>query len=133
MTRKDYILIAEVLRDTRSIALAGPGFAHKSNPGEVRGIDNVAAVMACKLQDANPAFDPAHFLAVVRGEKELTSKPLAVKGLNSFRYLGAFGYVMIGAKNVFDAIQEAERSIEGKADVTKLEVWNGKAYEKLKA
>ena len=76
MTRKDYLLIAEVLRDTRSIALAGPGFAHKSNPDEVRGIDNIAAVMACKLQDDNPRFDRAHFLAVVRGEKELTSKPI---------------------------------------------------------
>ncbi|HET7150860.1 MAG TPA: hypothetical protein VFI60_05580 [Candidatus Acidoferrum sp.] len=75
MTRKDYILIAEALRDTRSIALAGPGFAHTSNPNEARGIDNVAAVLACRLQDDNPNFSREHFLAVVRGEKELNSKP----------------------------------------------------------
>jgi len=75
VTRKDYVLVAEALRVSREIALAGPGFAHKPNLDEARGIEDAAAAIANRMLGQNPAFDRAHFLAVVRGEKELTSKP----------------------------------------------------------
>jgi hypothetical protein len=72
MTRKDCILIAEVLRwarendiDKEILEEEGPAVA-------------IAARLADRLQDDNSRFDRDHFLAVVRGEKDLNSRP--VKG-----------------------------------------------------
>ena len=57
----------------------------------------------------------------------LSSMPLAAYGYTSYRYRGIYGWVMIGAKDVDDALREASRSV----DVVvrdRLEVWDGSKY-----
>lgn len=52
-------------------------------------------------------------------------KPLAAKGLISYRYPGTFSYGMIGAKDDNDALREAKRM--GFCDIPtmdKLEIWD---------
>jgi hypothetical protein len=66
MTRKDYILIASALRDARKRAVM---------PGEKDGIDYAAMTVANHLHLENPRFNQPHFIAVVRGEKDLNSRP----------------------------------------------------------
>lgn len=57
------------------------------------------------------------------------NKPLAAAGLTSYRYKGHYGWIMIGAKNALDAINEARRSMEGGVvSPERLQVWNGKEY-----
>ena len=58
----------------------------------------------------------------------VTDRPLAQAGLTSYRYKRRFGWVMIGARDPIDALKEAERSIEGPADISNLEVWDGASY-----
>ncbi len=67
MTRKDYILIAREL--SHSYRCAGV-----STPA-TEAIMHVARNIAHQLKDDNPRFDFHHFLAVVRGEKALESRP----------------------------------------------------------
>ena len=56
-------------------------------------------------------------------------RPCASKGLTSYRYLGKFGWIMIGATDTADAIREANRSLETpSAEIGRLEVWNGSRY-----
>jgi len=79
MTRKDYIAIAEALRFAKDNAVAavrenGPDAVASLN-AVVRGINGTAEYIANAMQDDNPRFDREHFLAVVRGERELTSRP----------------------------------------------------------
>lgn len=60
---------------------------------------------------------------------DVTNKPLAYKGLTSYRYKGNYGWIMIGAKDTKDALNEANRSLShGKASVEKLQVWDGSQY-----
>lgn len=80
MTRKDYILIAKTLKNhaifidhdediiprTYSSLLIG-----QRNIGVMRAAEALAYAMA----EDNPRFDSEHFLSVVRGEKELNSRP----------------------------------------------------------
>lgn len=75
MTRKDYIRIADGLnsgyREARSqydSPIHGDCVASKA-------VINTAELIALRLADDNPRFNRDHFLAVVRGEKELTSRP----------------------------------------------------------
>lgn len=49
---------------------------------------------------------------------EICDAPLAVPGLQSYRYRGRFGWVMIGAKSDEEALREVSRG--------NLEVWRGK-------
>lgn len=57
------------------------------------------------------------------------NRPLAAPGLTSYRYRnGAFGFVMIGAKDHSDALREAARSITGEPSRDRLEIWNGAQY-----
>lgn len=71
MTRKDYILIAEALRDKRNCM---------DGADDVNGRmyetfwDTTERICGALYRD-NPRFDREHFLAVVRGEKELNSRP----------------------------------------------------------
>jgi hypothetical protein len=69
MTRKDYILLAEALRvqyhNTKIFA----------NDGMSRGVLGAAEEIADALQRDNSRFNRDHFLAVVRGEKDLHSHP----------------------------------------------------------
>jgi hypothetical protein len=79
MTRKDYILIAEAIRvpnyhDTAEILEAeedDKDFAC----GVGEGIDKVTAALCDAFERDNPRFNREHFLAVVRGEKALESRP----------------------------------------------------------
>lgn len=57
-----------------------------------------------------------------------TDRPLAAKGLKSYRYKGHFGFVMIGAKDDADALVQAQRSVYGSVSLDNLEAWNGSAY-----
>lgn len=57
------------------------------------------------------------------------NRPCAADGLTSYRYLGAFGFVMIGATDDADALREASRSLSaGPAVIELLQVWNGTCY-----
>lgn len=60
------------------------------------------------------------------------NKPCAAEGYKSYRYLGRYGYIMIGAKDTQDALKEAARSVTGTVRIDKLESWNGQAYEQAK-
>lgn len=67
MTRKDYILIADVLRKRNVIcSLVGP---------ERTVVLSTANMIADALATDNSRFNREHFLAVVRGEKDLNSRP----------------------------------------------------------
>ncbi len=66
MTRKDYILIARALRGARIVCTVQEA---------KDGVDYAALNMVTELSRDNPRFDRDHFLAVVRGEKALTSRP----------------------------------------------------------
>lgn len=74
MTRKDYILIARAFNDTRRDYISGlPISDERQNKCEILG--RLASYIASELHNENPRFDSDHFLAVVRGEKALTSRP----------------------------------------------------------
>jgi hypothetical protein len=83
MTRKDYILIAEALRvafidcrDTHIVAI------REARPEDAQGwycrkieVERIADSIAALMANDNARFDREHFLAVVRGERELQSRP----------------------------------------------------------
>lgn len=55
----------------------------------------------------------------------LYDQPLAAPGLRSFRYRGAYGFVMIGARDEQDALREAARSLcYGSAAPERLDAWD---------
>jgi hypothetical protein len=58
---------------------------------------------------------------------EMTDRPLADKGLTSYRYNGRYGWIMIGARDTSDAISEAKRSTDN-VTIDRLQVWNGTCY-----
>lgn len=60
------------------------------------------------------------------------NKPMAIKGLTSYRYKGRYGFIMIGATDNADALKEAQRSTNDKVSIDKLDVWNGLQYERVK-
>lgn len=66
MTRKDYILIAEVFRIE---------YLNANGQWERTALDNTAQSLCDALHSDNPRFDKEHFFAVVRGEKPLESRP----------------------------------------------------------
>ena len=55
------------------------------------------------------------------------NKPLAAIGLLSYRYKGAYGYIMIGAHDNEDALREAGRSTSDKLSIARLEAWSDAA------
>jgi hypothetical protein len=61
--------------------------------------------------------------------RKLCEKPLAAPGLISYRYRGDYGYVMIGARDISDALYEAMRSTGKTSALSRLEVWNGNKYQ----
>jgi hypothetical protein len=69
MTRKDYILLAEVLRIE---FLKETRFEHVE---AMRAVWGVAKSLCDSLMRDNPRFNSEHFLAVVNGKKELLSRP----------------------------------------------------------
>jgi len=61
--------------------------------------------------------------------QHITDKPLAVEGLISYRYQGNYGFIMIGATDHNDALNEANRSLSyGKANIDKLQVYKDNKY-----
>jgi hypothetical protein len=56
------------------------------------------------------------------------NKPMAATGLTSFRYDIGHGYVMIGARDITDALSEAKRSIDGIVENRRLQIWDGSGY-----
>ena len=69
MTRKDYIVLAEALR----VQFHRSALEH-SQPMQ-DGVLNAAHEIADALQRDNSRFNRDHFLSVVRGEKDLHSRP----------------------------------------------------------
>jgi len=58
----------------------------------------------------------------------ICNKPCAASGLISYRYMGGYGWIMIGAKNDADALSEAARSTREPITADRLQVWNGAQY-----
>lgn len=55
------------------------------------------------------------------------NRPLAAKGLISYRCKSAYGWIMIGATDHDDAMREAFRS-SSVARRDDLQIWNGREY-----
>lgn len=76
MTRKDYIAIASALRYRRDDIQKGWKANYAPHQAEyLAELGRVSESIATVFERDNPRFDAAHFLAVVRGERELTSRP----------------------------------------------------------
>jgi hypothetical protein len=69
MTRKDFIVIATALRDCYDRSLDVHTCA---NP---QAVEEIANRISCELAKDNSRFNREHFLAVVRGQKDLHSRP----------------------------------------------------------
>jgi hypothetical protein len=61
----------------------------------------------------------------------MSDRPMAAPGLTSYRYKGPYGWIMIGASNVADAMREAGRSTDAKLEFDNLEVWDGAKYRAI--
>lgn len=68
-------------------------------------------------------------------ETPIHDRPLAMKGLTSYRYKGMYSWIMIGARSTKEALSEAERSISDPrakpATTDKLQIWNGAQYQNV--
>lgn len=62
----------------------------------------------------------------------VTDKPLAAPGLKSYRYRGRYGFIMIGATDTPDALNEARRSTDEPVTVDRLEEWTGVEYQPVR-
>lgn len=69
-SKRHYIVIAEALRKACEYAISG------SNKTACRA---AAECVANSLANDNPRFNRTHFLAVVNGEKSITSRPARAK------------------------------------------------------
>lgn len=60
----------------------------------------------------------------------ITNKACAAYPLLSYRYSGPYGFIMIGATDDADALNEAKRSLENLNGLSlqNLQKWNGKEY-----
>jgi hypothetical protein len=75
MSRKDYILIARALRYAyKDDAPVSSPFGANIREHQ-RTVIMAASRIAIELEGNNPHFNREHFLAVVRGEKDLNSRP----------------------------------------------------------
>lgn len=79
-TRKDYILVAGVLAEAYRNAVHEMSF-DGSKGYALNGIGCAATSLANAFAADNSRFDRDHFLAVVRGEKSLTSRPAKKVGV----------------------------------------------------
>ena len=62
------------------------------------------------------------------GSYDPTNLPLAAHGLNSYRYRGGYGWIMIGAHDKQDALKQAQRSTRDAVAMERLQAWNGSEY-----
>jgi hypothetical protein len=77
MTRKDYIVIASALRDAYQQEEMNNKYAIQGEPTRtnMQALETASCCIAAALRVDNDRFDRDHFLAVVRGEKGLNSRP----------------------------------------------------------
>jgi hypothetical protein len=75
MTRKDYIVIAEALRITVNRARIDEKAEGGMYPHATSAVIAASEEVADALARDNHRFNKQHFLAVVRGEKDLNSHP----------------------------------------------------------
>ena len=63
------------------------------------------------------------------GGIHFSNRPCAAKGLDSYRYKGPYGFIMIGANSDQEAFKEAARSMtSGEPAIENLQIWNGIEY-----
>lgn len=55
--------------------------------------------------------------------ESIEDRPLAATGLTSYRYKGRYGWIMIGAHDRADALNEASRSTDDPIEECKLQQW----------
>ena len=60
--------------------------------------------------------------------RTVTDRPLAAPPLDSYRYRGRYGFIMIGARDTAEALTEARRSTDGPVTLDHLEKWDGVQY-----
>lgn len=60
--------------------------------------------------------------------RPIVERPLATDGFTSYRYKGRYGWIMIGARSVEDALKEASHSTSEEVIIDNLQVWNGEEY-----
>lgn len=70
-SKRHYQVLAEALRDTLLIDCPTAEYLH----GARDAFDSAVTRVADALEKDNSRFNRAHFLAVVRGEKSITSGP----------------------------------------------------------
>ena len=75
MTRKDYIVIAEALRITVHRTQIYERTEGGTYPHATSGVMAASGEIAGALARDNCRFNKQHFLAVVRGERDLHSRP----------------------------------------------------------
>lgn len=78
MTRKDYIAIADMLGKIRyrlNLEVSEQLKETEYQAGQFDMLNKVTDELCDALKRDNGRFDRDHFLAVVRGEKALTSRP----------------------------------------------------------
>jgi hypothetical protein len=77
MTRKDYILIASALRDAYQKEEMNNKYLPKGEHPRtnLHALETASCCIAAVLQVDNCRFNREHFLAVVKGEKDLNSRP----------------------------------------------------------
>lgn len=67
MTKKDFILIAEILRKAHSNFEGKPDTASDYNQGALTAINQVRNMLEEKLRETNPRFDAERFRAHILG------------------------------------------------------------------
>ena len=81
MTQKDYIVVAAVLRRRYCYLAANldnssrTSVTRLSAVNELNGLDVTIMELATAFKRDNDRFDTQHFVEVVTGKRELTSKP----------------------------------------------------------
>lgn len=88
--------------------------------------DRQLAVLA-RCDAANRARETEQRIVSASSYESTHDRPMAAKGLISYRCRGIFGWIMIGAHDHEDAFREALRS-SGAAKRETLEIWDGTRY-----
>jgi hypothetical protein len=85
----------------------------------------------CKTSSGKALFGKPHARRrALAFSTDTANKPLAAHGLKSYRYKGRHGFIMIGAHDDADALNEARRSLDDMRPprLGLLEAWDGSRY-----
>lgn len=54
-------------------------------------------------------------------------------GMNSYRYRGSYGYIMIAAKDINEALEKAQKRISRrkKVELSRLQIWINNEYHDI--